>query len=88
MLRLCCCLLIACMSASVAARDVKYSSPNGEGCPTQEADASAVDQAKPRPVRSTPVREATKPRPALHSDSGPRPGPSLRWHSFLPGMFR
>lgn len=91
MLRLCCCLLIAFASASVAARDVKYSSPNGGGCPTDAAEVSAVDQAKPRPVRApAPVREATKPRPALHGDSdgGARRAPSLRWHSFLPGMFR
>lgn len=91
MLRLCCCLLIAfaSASASVAARDVKYSSPNSGGCPTDDAEVSAVAKAKPRPVRApAPVREAAKPRPALQGDSGSRPAPALRWHSFLPGMFR
>lgn len=86
MLRLCLCLLIAFASASVAARDVKYSSPNSGACPEQAAEPTAVDKAKLRPARTTaPVREP-RPRPALHSDSGSRPG--LRWHSFLPGMFR
>lgn len=88
MLRLCCCLLIAFASATVAARDVKYSSPNSGGCPEQTAAASSTDKAKLRPARTpAPVREA-KPRPALHGDSSPRSAPALRWHSFLPGMFR
>jgi hypothetical protein len=88
MLRLFCCLLIAIASASVAARDVKYSSPNSGACPEQAAGASAADKAKLRPARApAPVREA-KPRPALNGDSSPRSAPALRWHSFLPGMFR
>ncbi|GHA83770.1 hypothetical protein [Cognatilysobacter bugurensis] len=86
MLRLCCCLLIAFASASAPARDFKYSSPNSGGCPEQTAEVSAADKAKVRPARApAPVRE-TKPRPALHGDSGSRT--SVRWHSFLPGMFR
>lgn len=88
MLRLCCCLLIAFASASVAARDVKYSSPNSGACPEETAEVSAAAKAKPRPVRApAPVREAA-PRAALPGDSGSRPAPALRWHSFLPGMFR
>lgn len=86
--RLCLCLLIACASAGAAARDVKHSSPNGGSCPSQSAEAETDASAKDRlrPARATaPVREA-RTRPALHSDSPARP--SLRWHSFLPGMFR
>jgi hypothetical protein len=88
MFRLCCCLLIAFASASVAARDVKYSSPNSGACPEQTAGAPATDKVRLRPAHApAPVRES-EPRPALRGDSSPRPAPALRWHSFLPGMFR
>lgn len=81
--RLCLCLLIVCASAGVAARDVKSSSANGGSCP--EPSAEPIVPAKEKPRAAAPVREA-RPRPALHGDLPARP--SLRWHSFLPGMFR
>lgn len=88
--RLCLCLLIACMSTNIAARDVKHSSPNSGSCATQSAEAApetgASAKDRLRPARATaPVREPAT-RPALHSDAPARPSP--RWHSFLPGMFR
>jgi hypothetical protein len=85
-IRLCLCLLIACTSASVAARDVKFSSPNSGACPEQSAQTIVPAKEKLRPSATTaPVRES-KPRPTLYNDAPARP--SLRWHSFLPGMFR
>lgn len=84
--RFCLCLLIAFASATVAAREVKLSSPNSGSCPDQAAEAELTPKQKAQPARATtPVRES-RPRAVLHSDSVPRP--SLRWHSFLPGMFR
>jgi hypothetical protein len=88
--RLCLCLLIACMSTGVAARDIKHSSPNSGSCATQSSETAsepgALAKDRLRPARATaPVREPAT-RPALHGDTPARP--ALRWHSFLPGMFR
>lgn len=85
MIRICLCLLIAFASASVAARDVKMSSPNGGSCPD-----SVADKEPPRASarKAAPTRE-TRAKPSVHSDwVGNGRQPSTRWHSFLPGMFR
>ena len=86
MFRLCLCLLFALTSATVAAREVKMSSPNSGACPDADASTHAdlVDVATP--ARATQPRE-TKIKPSIHSDVPSRLG-SPRWHSFLPGMFR
>lgn len=85
MLRLCLCLLFALTSATVAAREVKMSSPNSGACPDADSSADGVEVAVPA-ARATAPRE-TKITPSVHSDVPNRLG-SPRWHSFLPGMFR
>ncbi|MGH8083955.1 MAG: hypothetical protein ACREPV_01590 [Lysobacter sp.] len=87
MLRLCLCLLFALSSATVAAREVKMSSPNSGACPDAHASTGAdvADAATPATAAAAP-RE-TKIKPSVHSDVPSRLG-SPRWHSFLPGMFR
>lgn len=78
-------LLIVCASASVAAREVKMSSPDSSSCADTPVEQKA-DARKPVPTRDTmPAREA-RTRPSVHGDVGV--GPRLRWHSFIPGMFR
>lgn len=80
------CLLFACLSAAVAAREIRHGAAAGGSC-ADPATAAAQVRADTSPARAAdmPAREA-KPRPAVSSGSGPRP--TLRWHSFLPGMFR
>lgn len=77
------CLLILLACGHVAAREVKLSSPDGGSCP----DTLAAPKTARKPA--TPAREAaneTRVRPTVHGDANT--GPRLRWHSFLPGMFR
>jgi len=79
------CLVVALASTSAAARDVKLASAGGGGgssCP----DAAATAEAEPERTRRTSVPgRPVRTKPGLHSDSGSR---TMRWHSFLPGMFR
>lgn len=85
MIRICLCLLIACASAGVAARDVKMSSPNDGSCPDSVTDREPARASVRKPA---PARE-TRAKPSVHSDwvgNGRQQSP--RWHSFLPGMFR
>lgn len=84
--RLCLFLLIACASAAVAAREVKLSSPNSGACPEEATETVVPTKAKPRPSGAVSPARGSRLRPTLHSDAPVRP--SLRWHSFLPGMFR
>lgn len=87
MLRLCLCLLFALSSATVAAREVKMSSPNSGACPDAPASSeNEADTSTGPAARATAPRETTV-KPSLHSDVPSRMN-SLRWHSFLPGMFR
>lgn len=72
-------ILLAC--ADVSAREVRLSSPDGNG------GTEMAPPSKAEPRRTTPAtRDSTPPRvrPSVHGDVGPR----MRWHSFLPGMFR
>ena len=91
LIRACLCLLLLAASAAAAAREVKHSSPNSGACAdtaTLNAEASANRKnASPAAATKVPARDA-KPRPApsVHSDAPARP--AVRWHSFLPGMFR
>jgi len=86
MLRTCLCLLIALASASVAAREVKLSCPNGGNSGDRDV---VVVRSPARSTAVTPVRETKPAKPSVHSDaeSGGRLQ-SPRWHSFLPGMIR
>ncbi|MFP7723046.1 hypothetical protein [Lysobacter sp. A3-1-A15] len=86
------CLPLACAlvlaSASIAAREVKYSTPGSGACDqaTTETPAGKASTATPADVR--PARES-KALPSVHGDA-PTNGrlQSPRWHSYLPGMFR
>ena len=89
MLRICLCLLIVVASTTVAAREIKFSSPNSGSCPDAAAAMEREPAARPatRAVSPTPAVKSSK--PVLHSDatsSGRMQSP--RWHSFLPGMVR
>lgn len=85
MLRLCICLLSIALSAGVAAREVKMSSPNSGAC-KDAVTAERTEAPTPARARVEAARE-TRVRPSVHSDAGQRLT-SPRWHSFLPGMFR
>jgi hypothetical protein len=80
-------LLVLLVCADVAAREIRLSSPDSSG---GSADSTPAAKAQPRkPVAAT--RDATpahevRPRPSVHGDA--MTDPRLRWHSFLPGMFR
>ena len=92
LLRACFCLLLAAPGAAIAGRDVNYSAPNSGAC-TDSATVSAQvaagarknPAAAPAASTSSPARDA-KPRASVQGDGPARP--SVRWHSFLPGMFR
>lgn len=84
MVRICLCLLFALASATVAAREVKLSSPGSEACPEARSDARHLLRANTAPVRET------RAKPSVHGDapSGAGRAQTPRWHSFLPGMIR
>lgn len=87
MRRLCLCLLLLLACADLAAREVRLSSADSGSAPDT---ASAAPAPKAEPRRTTAPRDAApheaRVRPSVHSDVGS--GPRMRWHSFLPGMFR
>ena len=83
MLRLCICLVFIALSAGVAAREIKMSSPNSGAC----KDAAVVAKGEPAAVPARAEARETRIKPSIHSDVPSRLG-SPRWHSFLPGMFR
>ena len=85
MLRIALCLLFAVASATVAAREVKMSSPGSGACPDKQAAEKDVARRSAR--SAVPARE-TKVKPSVHSDVPSGRLQSPRWHSFLPGMFR
>lgn len=85
MRRICLCLLIALASAGVAAREVKLGSADDGSC-AENPPARPSKQKIAPPREGAPARE-TRARPSLHSDSDGVTG-RVRWHSFLPGMFR
>ncbi|WP_187770828.1 hypothetical protein [Cognatilysobacter lacus] len=83
MRRICLCLLIMFACADVAAREVRLSSPDSSGG-TDGAPAQKAEARKPAAPRdAAPARESHV-RPSVHGDVGSL----MRWHSFLPGMFR
>jgi|GEM_PF-2699654 len=82
------CLLLAVLSTSVAAREVKMSSPGGGGCADAEPVETATGAAAPTPASGKVVAPASESRHGLRPDVEPHRVPGVRWHSFLPGMFR
>ena len=78
-------LVIAILALPVHARSPRLSAADTD-CP-DKVDTPA--KTSPRLRDTTPVREATRPRPTVHGDAGePHRQQSSRWHSFLPGMIR
>lgn len=66
-------------------------SANGGGgiCPEAEAQAVASsDEAAAEPAPQAGVPAATPPRTAAKSSAIARPRNGVRWHSFVPGMFK
>ena len=94
MTRIAACLLLVCVSASVAARDLRLQSPNGDGgrCPEVTADAAEANAGSGKAQHATtpapaPRTKVSKPVSARGESDTPRIS-APRWHSFLPGMFR
>lgn len=86
MRRICLCLLIVFATATVAAREVKLSSADSGSC-AQCADASDTPRAAThKPDGAHDAQRDSHSRPTVHSDVNA--APRLRWHSFVPGMFR
>src|SRR5690554_2231905 len=82
------CLLLAVLSTSVAAREVKMSSPDGGGYADAEPVATATGAAAPAPASGTVAALVGESRHGLRPDVEPHSVPGVRWHSFLPGMYR
>lgn len=88
MLRIALCLLLLLISSTVAAREVKMSSPDGGGCP-DDVISPHSDELAPAMHRSTPARSETiKIKPGIQTETPANRSPSIRLHSFVPGMFR
>lgn len=88
------CLLIALASAGFAAHASKLSSPGDNGACSTHGSRQAVDRADEREAAPTlPPASKTKAAPRAvggGGSDGDASGrvPSVRWHRFLPGMFR
>lgn len=82
------CLLLAALSTTVAAREVKMSSPDGGGCADAEPVATVPGTSAPAPASGKAAAPASESRHGLRPDVEPHRVPGVRWHSFLPGMFR
>ena len=80
------CLLLAALSTSVAAREVKMSSPNSGAC--ADAEPASSGSGAPAPASGKVAAPASESRHGLRPDVEPHRVPGVRWHSFLPGMFR
>lgn len=86
MRRICLCLLMLLACANVAAREVRLSSPDSGACPDTVAAAKPAVRKPAAPVREAAPASESRVRPSVHGDVGN--APRMRWHSFLPGMFR
>lgn len=88
MRRICLCLLIAFATATVAAREVKLSNADSGSCAACSDVIDAPRAATHRPDGARDPQPAHEPRsrPTVHSDVNA--APRVRWHSFVPGMFR
>ena len=93
MTRIAACLLLVCVSATVAARDIRLQSPSGDGgrCPEVAAAAAESNGTTGKTHTATPApaprAKTSKPVSARGESDAPRIS-APRWHSFLPGMFR
>lgn len=87
MLRICLCLLIAFVSAGVAAREVKLSGANSGSCPERTIKPAATRSVERSEAPPAPQPKASKPTVSSDADGGSRLQ-APRWHRFLPGMFR
>ena len=87
MLRSTLCILLLLASSTVASRDLRLQSHNGEEgtCPAAEADIAG--EAKPAAAPTAAPAKRTKPPTTVRGGDNTRTQ-GLRWHSFLPGMFR
>ena len=86
------CLLIVLASAGVAARESKLSTPgDGAACSTHSSRrvVERVDAREAAPTLPPASKTKVAPRAAGGDDDVPAGRvPSVRWHRFLPGMFR
>lgn len=89
MRRIVVCLLIALASASVAARESKFSDADGGSCPTRTQTAVTRSPDRDPASMALPVKKSKSAVPANSGGGGDDVRlPSPRWHRFLPGMFR
>lgn len=90
--RLALCLFLVCASFPLLAVEVRMAGANGDGggCPSatrHEDDSIARDT--PAKAGALPIKRTTKAHAgSAHAGSGDGDVRPLRWHSFLPGMFR
>jgi hypothetical protein len=88
------CLLLALASAGVAAHASKLSSPGDSGACSTHGSRQAEDRADDRDTApALPPASKAKPAPRAGGGGGSDGDasgrvPSVRWHRFLPGMFR
>ncbi|HWI23413.1 MAG TPA: hypothetical protein VNS59_00645 [Lysobacter sp.] len=91
MTRIAACLLLVCVSATAAPRDIRMQGANGDGgrCPEVAAAAAEANatSGKAHPASPAPRTKVAKPASARGESETPRIS-APRWHSFLPGMFR
>jgi hypothetical protein len=93
MTRIAACLLLVCVSATAAPRDIRMQGANGDGgrCPEVAAAAAEANatsgKAHPAATAPAPRTKVAKPASARGESDTPRIS-APRWHSFLPGMFR
>lgn len=88
MLRITLCLLFLAMSSTVAAREVKMSSPNGSGCPDDGICGNSNEIAPISPRVTAPSSESSKIKPGIRTEAPASRTPTIRLQSFVPGMFR
>ena len=92
MRRIALCLLIALASAGVAARESKLSAPGDTSACSAHSSRQADERAEGREAAPTlpPASKTKTTQRAGGGDADVPVGrvPSVRWHRFLPGMFR
>ena len=82
MLRIFLLLLIAVLSPAAFAHEGSISAPDSNDCPTANGESAAATE------RTTPTRGDSKLVPDIHGELPSSRSQSVRFHSFLPGMFR
>ncbi len=87
MLRIFLLLLIAVLSPAAFAHEGSISAPDSNDCPTANSAARDGESAAAT-ERTTPARGDSKLVPDIHGELPSSRSQSVRFHSFLPGMFR